>query len=118
VQKIYISGKGVDIVGFFSRFFNKKETDELSVYSPPSTLEGCVDELIKFYKTTPRGEGFVVSNYTRELICVKEIGEQLADMGGFELMLQAHQMFSDSYQVYGAARNLEYCWDGVGEWRG
>jgi len=75
-----------------------------------------VSQLVHLYGLSPRREGFLVGSYAAEP--VRKIGEKLNDKGGFQLMLEVHGRFAASYQVFGAARNLEMVWDGIGEWRG
>ena len=75
-----------------------------------------VEHLIRLYSSSPKGEGFLVGSNSAER--VRMVGELLNKVGGFQLMLVIHKHFASSYQVYGAARNLEMVWDGIGSWRG
>jgi uncharacterized membrane protein YhaH (DUF805 family) len=72
-----------------------------------------VDELIKLYDSSPKGEGYYKDS--NEAIPIRTIGETLNNAGGMELMLQAHTMFSG--KRYNCARNLEIVWGGIGSWR-
>ena len=75
-----------------------------------------VEQLALLYGSTPKGEGFLTgSNAAKH---VRLIGEMLYKIGGHQLMLIAHEAFAASYPVYGAARNLEMVWDGIGDWQG
>jgi hypothetical protein len=73
-------------------------------------LEDSVRRLIELYLRQP--QGFVTSQAGE----VREIGRQLDEAGGMEMMLAAHTLFR-SYNP-GLARNLEMVWDGIGSWRG
>jgi len=73
----------------------------------------CVEELLRLYAQSPRGEGFLMRSSSSEP--VRAIGERLAEAGGFKLMLRAHEQFS---YVNTNGRNLEMCWDGIGGWAG
>ena len=66
--------------------------------------------LIELYLRQP--QGFLISQAGE----VREIGRQLDEAGGMEMMLAAHTLFR-SYNP-GLARNLEMVWDGIGSWRG
>jgi hypothetical protein len=41
----------------------------------------------------------------------------LDERGGLDLMLDAHRAFSARCAIAGAPRNLEFLWDGIGQWR-
>ena len=72
--------------------------------------------MIVLYSTSPNGEGFLPgSNVAKPVIA---IGEWLNTAGGFQLMLETHGQFAASYSVWGAARNLEMVWHGIGSWQG
>ena len=75
-----------------------------------------VSQLIRLYTISIRGEGFLKGTYNA--MSVRKIGEKLNTIGGFELMLYVHAQFSATYTILGAARNLEYLWDGIGNWQG
>lgn len=88
---------------------NKKET-----ITKDKALDVCVDELIILYKQKP--EGFLIDSADAQP--VRDIGKKLNDAGGFDYMLEAHEMFSAKVNILGAARNLEMIWDGIGSWKG
>jgi hypothetical protein len=77
-------------------------------------LDECVDELVRIYSRNP--DGFL-SNSSRAKP-VQDIGRELNAAGGMDLMLRAHEMFSDRITGSGLSRNLEMVWDGIGSWRG
>ena len=81
-----------------------------------SVVSALIKELIQLYSSSPKGEGFIHGSI--DAISVVQIGKKLNDIGGFQLMLEVHNQFASSYNVYGAARNLEMVWDGIGSWRG
>jgi hypothetical protein len=76
----------------------------------------AVGLLISIYDRTPRGEGFLTSDYSKEAENVRRIGSILHEMGGMDEMLEAHARFKMLRPR--AARNLEMMWDGIGSWRG
>jgi hypothetical protein len=106
-----------DFIKKYGDFINEADGDfkleNNEEHGSNTLLNESVAKLIQLYTATPNGEGFVGKPEA-----VRRIGQQLADEGGFQLMLEAHKTFSDSYPVIGAARNLEYCWDGIGGWGG
>lgn len=75
-----------------------------------------IGHLIRLYGSTPKGEGFLTGSSAAER--VRMVGELLNKVGGFQLMLVVHKQFAASYHVYGAARNLEMVWNGIGGWQG
>ena len=75
-----------------------------------------LNELIRLYSSSPKGEGFITDSYAAEP--VRKIGKELNAAGGFQLMLSVHNQFAATYNVRGTARNLEMVWDGIGSWRG
>ena len=78
--------------------------------------DNCVGVLIVLYEKSPEGGGHATDHIFSKRI--KQIGERLANVGGFDLMKRVHENFSSSYSVYGAVRNLEMCWDGIAGWAG
>ena len=74
-------------------------------------LNDSVDELLRIYESKP--SGFLTDSPSAEP--VRRIGEKLNDAGGFDMMLQAHKMFSMQNRN---GRNLEMVWDGIGRWQG
>lgn len=79
-------------------------------------IEISVNQLVRIYQFSRRGEGFLSG--TRSAEPVQQVGNRLNDAGGFNLMLIVHQQFAETYPVRGAARNLERLWDGIGSWQG
>ena len=77
-------------------------------------LTECVQELLRLYRQTPGG--FLTDSAAAQPVRV--IGKKLDEAGGFELMLQAHELFAANSPGMGLARNLEMVWDGIGGWRG
>ena len=79
-------------------------------------VAASVKKLIELYSLSQNGEGFLTDSNAAEP--VRAVGKLLDVAGGFQLMLEVHGQFAASYSVYGAARNLEMVWDGIGGWRG
>jgi hypothetical protein len=77
-------------------------------------INELLQKLIRLYKVS--FGGFIMDSSSSEP--VREIGQELNDMGGFGLMLLVHRQFASMYPVPGMARNLEMIWDGIGRWRG
>lgn len=75
-----------------------------------STLNRCVNRLLELYRKKP--EGYLTTQADE----VRAVGKELAEEGGFDLMLQAHKLFAQ--QNPRMARNLEMVWDGIGGWQG
>ena len=75
-----------------------------------------IEHLIRLYGSTSKGEGFLIGSNAAER--VRMVGELLNKVGGFQLMLAVHKQFAASYHIYGAARNLEMVWNGIGGWQG
>ena len=75
-----------------------------------------VASLKEIYLLSPRGEGFNYGSKASEPAI--KIGKRLNDLGGKEMMLEAHERFSAEYHILGAARNLEQIWHGIGSWQG
>jgi len=77
----------------------------------------AVEALISIYTENPDGfaPGYGDPGARAK---VREIGEALNSVGGMSLMLRVHSEFQRRTCVYGAPRNLEHTWDGIGEWMG
>lgn len=73
----------------------------------------AVAALVELYDATG-GEGFVTLSPAAEP--VRQVGERLDEIGGFELMLEAHGLFAAERPHMG--RNLEMVWDRIGSWSG
>jgi formylglycine-generating enzyme required for sulfatase activity len=107
----YTSLYGEDFLGFRVALnaFSEKKQD--------FNVNDVVDILVSIYRENPKG--FVVGEggeYERK---IRRIGEELNNRGGMELMREAHRLFSRKcFVIPGAARNLEFMWDGIGSWRG
>ena len=80
------------------------------------TLNEAVDRMRRIYRANPqcfvRGQG---GELEQEL---REIGMLFDRLGGMNLMRVAWDEFARRCEVRGAARNLEFMWDGIGDWRG
>ena len=76
----------------------------------------AVKQLLKIYRLHP--EGFVRGTGGPEVEMIRRIGAQLNKEGGMAKMLKVHESFAARCTVFGAARNLEHIWDGIGEWLG
>ena len=94
--------------------FSESKSSAVIPESSGDLLSDCVNELVRLYTNNP--DGFYSDSPKAEP--VKEIGRKLNDAGGFDMMLQAHEMFSARVNILGASRNLEMMWDGIGSWRG
>ena len=98
-------------------------------------LVDLVEELAIIYRSNPQGFGigesgkdtkWVLSNGkwnesdgTSEVTRIREIGKIFNHHDGMECMRWAHKEFSlKCLDIRGAARNLEFIWDGIGNWRG
>lgn len=79
-------------------------------------FSAAVDKMVSIYREHP--QGFVRGQGGGAEQELRNIGETLNDKGGMNLMRAAHAEFSGRCGVRGAARNLEFMWDGVGSWRG
>lgn len=77
-------------------------------------IDGCVSRLLAVYGRNPGG--FLSDSPAAEP--VKDIGRELDERGGFDMMMEAHRRFSARNTLPGLARNLEMVWDGIGGWRG
>lgn len=73
-------------------------------------LTDSVNRLLALYRQRPGGY------LTSQAGEVREVGRQLDEAGGMDMMLQAHSMFQARNP--GMARNLEMVWDGIGGWMG
>lgn len=92
----------------------RNESANINPKNSGDILSESVDELVRLYSNNP--DGFYSDSPKAEP--VKEIGRRLNALGGFNMMLQAHEMFSSRTNILGASRNLEIIWDGIGSWRG
>ena len=77
-------------------------------------LNECVQELLRLYRKTPGS--FLTSSAAA--LPLRSVGKKLGEAGGFELMRQAHELFSANSPGMGLARNLEMAWKGIGGSRG
>ncbi len=73
-------------------------------------LTDSVNRLLALYRQRPGG--FLTSQAGE----VREVGRQLDEAGGMDMMLQAHSIFQARNPAM--ARNLEMVWDGIGSWLG
>lgn len=106
------------------KFVTPKITDALKKlgWQPPITekkrvineldVEPVVDILASIYSNYPDG----IYSGTSAAERVREIGKEIYETGGMELMLAVHQQFAA--RNYRHARNLEMRWNGIGEWMG
>lgn len=87
----------------------------------PSSLRKAVDRLIEIYHQNPKGFGPEEDCTVGEIKCIREIrhiGRSLNKLGGISLMRKAHGEFNRRCEIFGASRNLDLVWDGIGSWRG
>lgn len=76
----------------------------------------AVNQLVFTYRAHP--QGFVRGENSPEEIKIRRIGFAINNEAGVGLMLAAHKEFTKLNEVYGAPRNLEILWDGIGDWQG
>jgi hypothetical protein len=77
-------------------------------------FDEVVNRLVSLYQVHPEG----VAADTPEAEELQRIGEMLNQRGGIDLMRATHAEFMRRCDIRGAARNLEFRWDGIGSWRG
>ena len=82
----------------------------------PLTIDEAVDQLLMIYLQYPKG--FEKGKDTLAAKQVESIGQALYEQGGMELMKSVHEDFARRCNIYGAPRNLEFMWDGIGTWQG
>ena len=104
----------VSPAAFETKTLSERKISDVKSQGSGDILSDSVDELVRIYTNNP--DGFYSDSQSAEP--VKEIGKKLNDAGGFDMMLQAHEMFSARANILGASRNLEMMWDGIGSWRG
>lgn len=80
------------------------------------SLDEIVDRLVAIYRQHP--EGFIVDSGGGEEAEIRRIGGILNERGGMELMRAVHAQFAARCGVFGAPRNLEHMWGGIGRWQG
>lgn len=76
----------------------------------------AIDKIVEIYGEHP--QGFVQGQGGAPEQELRHIGKMLNDKGGMNLMRAAHAEFSGRSGIRGAPRNLEFMWDGIGNWRG
>ncbi len=76
----------------------------------------AVDRITAIYRAHP--QGFVQGAGGAPEQELRRIGEMLHQEGGMDLMLTVHAEFTNRCAIHGAPRNLEFMWDGIGNWRG
>lgn len=81
--------------------------DVLAVANIASELQGMCDDDLRA-PSDPARSPFLEHNKER----VRELGEELNKIGGYPLMLSIHQ----SLPAHDALE-LQFAWDGVGEWQ-
>ena len=85
-------------------------------YKDNVLVDQSVTRLIEIYELRP--EGFSISSNGALENEIKAIGVTLNQQGGMSLMLAVHDKFKANCGIYGAPHNLEFMWDGIGEWIG
>ena len=94
-----------------------RRTDEVrSGLADDPTFRSAVNRLLDIYQRHP--QGFIQGSGGVSEQQIRNIGQGLDDLGGKELMLAVHADFADHCPFPGAARNLEFMWDGIGSWLG
>ncbi len=77
-----------------------------------------LDELVKigqmddFLSLSPGGQFNIRCHHVRAC----QIGKQLNDLGGFELMMAARSIIKRKLKAT-LAEHLDYCWHGIGDWK-
>ena len=79
-------------------------------------FDEAVDKMVSIYREHP--QGFVRGSGGALEQELRRVGEMLNQKGGKDLMLAAHAEFASRCGVLGAARNVEFVWDGIGSWMG
>jgi len=79
-------------------------------------FDEAVERILSIYRSHP--QGFVQGSGGAPEQELRNLGERLNEIGGKDLMRAAHADFSVRCNVPGAARNLEFIWDGIGSWQG
>jgi len=78
-------------------------------------IQDRVAELVAIYRRNP--DGFGEKRGTPDEARIQEIGRALHQHGGMASMRSAHREFAlRCGAIPGAARNLEFMWEGIGEW--
>lgn len=95
-----------------------KEAARKAAAARPSEawFDEAVDKMVSIYREHP--QGFVQGSGGAPEQELRRIGEMLNQRGGMDLMRAAHAEFASRCGVLGAARNLEFVWDGIGSWMG
>lgn len=94
-----------------------RRTDEVrSGLAADLTFKSAVNRLLDIYKRHP--QGFIQGSGGASEQEIRNIGQRLDDLGGKGLMLAVHADFAAHCPCPGAARNLEFMWDGIGTWLG
>jgi hypothetical protein len=96
--------------GKFPRKDAQKKLAKLSMKRKRSPKEEALLELFQI-AIADKEIGFERSPFHKQQERTIEIGERLNALGGFELMLWAHQQFSRT-----DGNSLELVWHGIGEW--
>lgn len=95
-----------------------KEAARSAAAARPSEawFDEAVDKMVSIYREHP--QGFVQGSGGAPEQELRRIGEMLDQRGGMDLMRAAHAEFASRCGVLGAARNVEFVWDGIGSWMG
>lgn len=95
------------------------ELDAYAGVSLGSQADTLVSELIDIGRRDHFGSEFSGGKYNAERhhIRAKEIGELLYELDGMKLMQAASYRVRAAGLYAGAARELDYVWDGMGSWR-
>jgi hypothetical protein len=96
--------------GEFPRKDAQKKFAKLSLRRKRSPKEEALLELFQI-AIADTEIGFERSPFDKQRERTREIGERLNALGGFQLMLWAHQQFSRT-----DGNSLVFAWHGIGEW--
>ena len=89
----------------------QKKSADLVFLPDDSPEELALRELIEI-ANADTDTGWERTPFDKQRERTREIGERLNALGGFQLMLWAHQQFSRT-----DGRSLECVWNGIGEWK-
>jgi hypothetical protein len=79
-------------------------------------FDDAIEKMVTIYREHP--QGFVQGQGGAPEQELRLIGKILNQKGGMDLMRAAHAEFTSRCAIRGASRNLEFIWDGIGNWQG
>jgi hypothetical protein len=112
----FVVGASGALLVYFGMRADRRQVQTAKGKRLPATEKEAITALVGIYRD--HTEGFLTGSSSAEAKLIREIGGMLNEKGGMPAMLRVHEAFAASSGVYGAPRNLEHMWDGIGEWRG